>query len=182
MEMTPGKEGSAHRRLADSDPLQGAAILSEPGGISMMQYAAFFPTLATTARGHGHFLDGPMPSPATARASASASSAASPAPEVTVARVSVSGPTWSNRCGPAETLGARCSPKADKAASPSEGATSDKAAASRKGVTADTSAAAPAAMAPVPAPAPAPSPVNTGPSASPSAASVKAPAADPTAH
>ena len=137
----------------------------------------FFPTLATTAGGRGHFLGGPMPSPAVARASASAPTAGSPAPEVNVARVSVSGPTWTSRCGPAETSGAMWSPKADKAAGPSEGATPDKAVGSRKGVIADTPAAAPVAMAPVPAPASAPSLVITVPSARPSTASVKGPSA-----
>ena len=122
-----------------------------------------------------------MPSPAVAHASASAPTAGSPAPEVNVPRVSVSGPTWTSRCGPAETSGARWSPKADKATSPSEGAT-PKAVGSCKGVTADTPAAAPVAMAPVPAPASTPSLVITVPSASPSTASVKGPAADPTAH
>lgn len=37
MEVTPGKEDRAHRELADLDLLQGAALLSEPDGISMMQ-------------------------------------------------------------------------------------------------------------------------------------------------
>ncbi|XDB64461.1 hypothetical protein AB1E18_017770 [Capra hircus] len=114
-----------------------------------------------------------MPSPAAARASASAPTPGSPTSEVNVARVSVSGPTWTSRCGPTETLGARWSPKADKAASPSEGATPDKAAGSRKALIADTPAAAPVAMAPVTASTP--SLVTTVPSASPSTASVKGP-------
>lgn len=147
-----------------------------------MQYAASTPPPlpATTAGGRGHFLCGPMPSPAAARASASAPTPGSPTSEVNVARVSVSGPTWTSRCGPTETLGARWSPKADKAASPSEGATPDKAVGSRKALIADTPAAAPVAMAPVTASTP--SLVTTVPSASPSTASVKGPGADPRAH
>ena len=109
-----------------------------------------------------------MPSPAAPRASASVPMATSPAPEITVARVAVSGPTWSSRCGPAETLGANWGPRADKAASP------------REGVTADKPAAATVAMAPTLAPAP--TPVSTGPSASSSTASKKAPSEDQTAR
>lgn len=44
VKVTPGKQGSAHRGLADPDRLPGAALLSETDRISMMQYAAFFPT------------------------------------------------------------------------------------------------------------------------------------------
>uniref|UniRef100_A0A8C3VS52 Uncharacterized protein n=1 Tax=Catagonus wagneri TaxID=51154 RepID=A0A8C3VS52_9CETA len=122
-----------------------------------------------------------MPSPTAARASVSVPTAASPAPEVTAARLSVSSPTWSSYCGPAESLGTRWGPKADNAASPSEGATA-KAAGSHKGVIVNKPATSPVAMAPIPAPAPAPGPVIARPSASPSAVSAKAPSADPTAR
>uniref|UniRef100_A0A4X1TNN4 Uncharacterized protein n=1 Tax=Sus scrofa TaxID=9823 RepID=A0A4X1TNN4_PIG len=114
-----------------------------------------------------------------ARASASVPAAASLAPEVTVARVSVSSPTWSSRCSPAETLDTRWGPKVDKAASAGEEATA-KTAGSHKAVTVNKPVAAPVAMAPIPAPAP--SPAITCQSASPSSVSVKAPSADPTAR
>uniref|UniRef100_A0A8D2JSU2 Uncharacterized protein n=1 Tax=Sciurus vulgaris TaxID=55149 RepID=A0A8D2JSU2_SCIVU len=77
-----------------------------------------------------------MSSPAAARASASMPIATSPAPEISVARVSVSSPIWFSRCGPAETLGPRWTPKADKSASPREGSPADKAPGSREGATA----------------------------------------------
>uniref|UniRef100_A0A7N5KNM5 Uncharacterized protein n=1 Tax=Ailuropoda melanoleuca TaxID=9646 RepID=A0A7N5KNM5_AILME len=112
-----------------------------------------------------------------ARVSVSVPTAAPPAPEVTVARVSVSTPTWSSRCNPAETLDARWSPKADKAASPSEGTTVERAAGPPEGATAAKPAAATTTMCPTPAP----SPVSTGPGVSPVTAAGKAPPADPTA-
>lgn len=129
-----------------------------------MQQAAFFPFRRPLPLGGEHFLGGSMPSPAAVRVSASVPTAASPAPEVTMARVSVSGPTWSSRYSPAESLDARWGPKADKAASPREGATAPK----------------PAAATVTPRPTPAPSPISTGPGASPATAAAMAPATDPT--
>lgn len=68
-----------------------------------------------------------MPSSAAARPSLSVPTTASPAQNVTGARVSVSSPTWSSRCGPSEILSARWRPKMDKVARPCEGATAKSA-------------------------------------------------------
>lgn len=107
-----------------------------------------------------------MPSPATARASASVPATSSTAPEATVARVSVSSPTWSSRCSPAESLGARWVPQTDKVASPCEGATARP---HKSGAVAKPTAAT---LAMARTPAPEPTPVSTGLGASPSTASV----------
>lgn len=101
-----------------------------------------------------------MSSPA-ARGSASVPTT-SPAPEVTVARGSVSSPTWPSRCCPAEALDARWGPRADKAASPREGANTDKATGLREDANADKPASA---MTPTPAPGPTPIPVSADPAA-----------------
>uniref|UniRef100_A0A671FA54 Uncharacterized protein n=1 Tax=Rhinolophus ferrumequinum TaxID=59479 RepID=A0A671FA54_RHIFE len=114
-----------------------------------------------------------MPSPAAARASLSVPTTASPAQDVTGARVSVSSPTWSSRCGAPEILSARWGPKTDKVASPCEGATTKSA-----GPRENAAAAKPAGL----MPAPPPTRVSTGPSVSPSTASVTALSGDPTAR
>lgn len=116
-----------------------------------------------------------MPSPATARASVSVPATSSAAQEAPVARVSVSSPTWSSRCGLADSLGARWVPPTDKAASPCEGATAGP---RQSGLVAKPSAATLAMAA---TPAPGPTPLSTSLGASPSAASVMALSA-PAAH
>lgn len=109
-----------------------------------------------------------MPSPATARASVSVPATSRPAQEATVARVSVSSPTWPSRCSAAESRGARWVPQTDQVASPGEGATAGP---HGSGAVAKLAAAS-LAMAPLPAPEP--TPVSTGLGASPSTASVMA--------
>lgn len=120
-----------------------------------------------------------MPSPATARASLSVPTAGSSAQDATVARVSVSSPTWSSRCGPSKILGARWGPKTDTVGSPCEGATA-RCAGPPESAPAAKPAVATEPMAPMPAPAP--TRVSTGPVARPSTASVTALSGDPTAR
>lgn len=105
-----------------------------------------------------------MPSPALARASVSVPTTSSTAQEVTVARVSLSSPTWSSRCGPAETLGTRWDPQTDKVTSPCEGATSKTAGPRESGAAAKPTAVT---LAMAPTPALEPTAVNTGLSGSP---------------
>lgn len=117
-----------------------------------------------------------MSSPAATRASASVPIAATSTPEVTVARISVSSPTWFSHCDPTET---RRGQKAERARSPHEGKPAEKAEEPREG----TAIAKPEAttMVMTVSSTPTPTPLSTGHGASPSVTSMKAPPEEPTA-
>lgn len=116
-----------------------------------------------------------MSSPVATRASASVPITTSSKPEVTVARVSVSSPTWFRHCDPTET---RRGPKAEWARSSHEGKTAEKAEKPREGLAVKPEATTMAMSA---APTPTPTPLSTGHDASGSVTSMKTPPEEPTA-
>lgn len=154
-----------------------SSVLLALGLVSMMQYPAFPPPFPPQHYSRGGFHGGPMSSPATTRGSpaatrgsASVPVTASCTPEVTVARISVSSPTWFSNCDPTET---RRSQIAERARSPHEGKTAEKAEEPREG----TAVAKPEAttMATTVAPTPTSPSLSAGHEANPSVTTVKAP-------
>lgn len=137
--------------------------------VSMMQYPASplpVPPYPPQYSSQGGFLGGPMSSPAPTRASASVPITTGSTPEVTVARISVSSPTWFSRCDPTET---RPGQKAERARSPHEG----KAEEPREGTVVAKPEAATIPMTNVPTPTA--TPLSTGQGASPSGTSMNIP-------
>lgn len=149
-----------------------SSVLLALGLVSMMQYPAFPPPFPPQHSSRGGLHGGPMSSPAATRGSASVPIAASCTPEVTVARISVSSPTWFGHCDPTET---RRSQIAERARSPHEGKTAEKAE--------GTAVAKPEAttMAMTAAPTPTSPSLSSGPGANPSVTTVKAPPEESTA-
>lgn len=112
-----------------------------------------------------------MSSPAATRASVSVPIAATSTPEVTVARISVSSPTWFSHCDPTET---RRGQKAERAQSPHEGKPAEKAKEPLEGTAIAKPEATTMVMTATPTP---PTPLSTGYCASP----MKAPREEPAA-
>lgn len=112
-----------------------------------------------------------MSSPAATRASASVPIAATSTPEVTVARISVSSPTWFSHCDPAET---RWGQKTERARSPHEGKPAEKAEEPREGTAITKPEATTMVMTTAPTTT---TPLSTGHGASP----MKAPPEEPAA-
>lgn len=134
-----------------------------------MQYPAFPPPFLPQHFSQGGFHGGPMSSPAATRASASVPIAASSTPEVTVARISVSSPTWFSHCDPTET---RRGQIAERARSPHEGKTAEKAEEPREGTA--VAKAETTTMAMTAAPTPTSPTLSAGHGANPSVTSRKA--------
>lgn len=150
-----------------------------------MQYPAFPPPFPPQHFSQGGFHGGPMSSPAATRASpaptrasASVPIAASSTPEVTVARISVSSPTWFSHCDPTET---RRGQIAERARSPHEGKTAEKAEEPREGTAVAKPEATTMAMTTAPTPTPTSPTLSVGHGANPSVTSMKAPPEEPTA-
>lgn len=148
-----------------------------------MQYPAFLPPFPPQPFSQGGFHGGPMSSPAptraspaATRASASVPIAAGSTPEVTVARISVSSPTWFSHCDPTET---RRDQIAERARSPHEGKTVEKAEEPREGTAVPKPEATTMAM--TAAPTPTSPTLSAGRGANPSVTSMKAPPEEPTA-
>lgn len=160
-----------------------SSVLLALGLVSMMQYPTFPPPFPPQHSSRGGLHGGPMSSPAATRVSPAATRGsaslpivASCTPEVTVARISVSSPTWFGHCDPNET---RRSQIAEKARSPHEGKTAEKAEEPREG----TAVAKPEArtMAMTAAPTPTSPSLSSGHGANPSVTTLKAPPEESTA-
>ncbi|KAL1787363.1 hypothetical protein HispidOSU_003001 [Sigmodon hispidus] len=119
-----------------------------------------------------------MSSPAATRASMSVLITSNSKPEVTVARLSVSSPTWLSHCDPTET---RQGQKAERARSPHRSKTTEKVEEPREGTAIAKPEANTMVVTVASTPTPTPSSTSTGPSASPSVTSMKAPSEEPTA-
>lgn len=171
-------DAPVHRLLKNTSLVLLAQCL-----VSMMQYPAFPQPLPPQHSSWGGFHGGPMSSPAATRASPAATRAsasvpvtASSTPEVTVARISVSSPTWFSHCDPTET---RCGQIAERARSPREGKTTEKAEEPREGTTVAKLEATTMAM--IAAPTPTSPLLSAGHGANSSVTAEKAPPEEATA-